>query len=166
MGLFKKKPAQATPPPAVDPEFDEKIRSGLVVSVMRDVDMGIAAIGPDYEVSRREVEESVERLAAYAVQTHDEQLVLLLRRISIGYRVDEPDSEMTIAEWGELFFDNTPVIKDYRENWLAAGRPDLERDLSTYAVTQVRVVEVSPNFEPIMDAIREAAATYVKEHGQ
>lgn len=127
----------------------------LLQACLDDIAPGFERLPEPKEHSLEVIRTALADVMAFGLASHDEGLLLLLRRISISYGIYLPESELSNAEWAFLMITNTEVVVEYRERFLSLGRPDLERGLSIVAVTAMKVLKTGDRFEPIMDEVMQ-----------
>lgn len=154
MGIFGRKPAKGSAERlGGDPQ---ELHDGFVENLMGYVDDGLRSANLTDPELRRNVEAALSALTWEALRMEDLELLKVLRHECLSYAVNTDDS-LSIEEWGEVMFNGIGPVRDYLSAFLARGKPELERNLSLVASTQMDVVSGGPNYEPLMQAVKDAA---------
>ena len=133
----------------------------FVARMMEDVEPGLAAANLNDPALKASLNEAISELAWEGQETEDVTLMTLIVAACALYGIND-NTELAPELAGEMLFKVTGGVVEYRGRFLANGRPDLERHLSTIAVTQMKILENGPKFEAVMKAVSAAAGEAVR----
>lgn len=160
MGLFRKSVPREVPSLEERLGGDPKeMHDKLHATLFGFVTGGLGQSALDSPELRSELDAALSALIWESFYQGDLNLVRLLQRVCASYGVVD-DSKLTDEEWGEWLFDDITPVHGYLQELLAAGKPNLERNLSLLATTPMKMLEMSPRFESVMREVQAAARRY------